>query len=110
MNAVLKKLLAFREERDWKQYHRPQNLAQSLVLEAAEVLEIFQWHSTEESLTQSQKEALSNELADVYNWVLLLAHDAGIDIEAAALQKIEHNAQKYPVEKARGSAKKYSEL
>lgn len=110
MNAVLKKLLAFREERDWKQYHRPQNLAKSLVLESAEVLEIFQWHSTEENLTPDQIQALRNELADVYNWVLLLAHDTGIDIEAAALQKIEQNAAKYPVAKARGSAKKYSEL
>jgi NTP pyrophosphatase (non-canonical NTP hydrolase) len=110
MNNVLQKLLAFREARNWVQYHKPQNLAQSLMLEAAEVLEIFQWTSTEDSLTNEQKEALSEELADVYNWVLLLSHDIGINIEEAALKKIDKNDKKYPVEKSHGSAKKYTKL
>lgn len=80
------------------------------MLEAAEVLEIFQWTSTEDSLTNEQKEALSEELADVYNWVLLLSHDIGINIEEAALKKIDKNDKKYPVEKSHGSAKKYTKL
>jgi NTP pyrophosphatase (non-canonical NTP hydrolase) len=91
-------------------YNKPQNIAQSLVLEAAEVLEVFQWQSTEDALTDKQKAEISEELADVYNWVLVLSHDLGIDIEAAALKKIEKNGKKYPIEKSKGIAKKYTQL
>jgi NTP pyrophosphatase (non-canonical NTP hydrolase) len=97
MHQVLQQLLKFQSDRNWKQFNTPQNLAKSLVLEAAEVLEIFQWKEGSE-LSEEEKAALADELADVYNWVILLSHDLGIDIEAEALKKIEKNAKKYPVE------------
>lgn len=109
MNKVLEKLLEFQEERDWKQYNTPQNIAKSMVLEAAEVLEIFQW-KTNSDLSPEEMEHLSEELADVYNWIVLLSHDLGIDIEEVALKKIKDNAKKYPAELVKGSSKKYTEL
>lgn len=110
MNPVLAKLLQFRKDRDWEQFHSPQNIAQSIVLEAAEVLEIFQWKRTDAPLTKKEKEQLGEEMADVYNWLLLLSHDLEIDLEKTALKKIVKNSKKYPVEKSKGKAKKYTEL
>lgn len=107
--TVLKKLLHFRNERDWKQFHTPQNIAKSIVLEAAEVLEIFQWEVSGK-LTAKKKSHLAQELADVYNWVLLLSHDLEIDIDVEALRKIALNDKLYPIEKVKGKSKKYTEL
>jgi len=109
MYPILKKLLEFREKRDWVKFHKPQNIAKSIVLESAEILEIFQW-KTDDSLTQEEKQAVGEEMADVYNWLILLAHDLDIDLEKTALQKIEKNEKKYPVEKSRGKATKYTKL
>jgi NTP pyrophosphatase (non-canonical NTP hydrolase) len=102
----------FREERDWKQFHNPKDQALSLSLEAAELLELMQWRNGTE-LTKhlrANRERVGEELADVLGWVLLLAHDLEIDLADAFRKKIELNAKKYPVEKAKGSAKKYTEL
>ncbi|MEX0896261.1 MAG: nucleotide pyrophosphohydrolase [Patescibacteria group bacterium] len=109
MTKVLQQLLSFREARDWKQFHSPENIAKSIVLEAAEVLEVFQWKKSA-TLTKNEKKQLAEEMADVYNWLQLLAHDLDIDLETEALKKIKKNQEKYPVEKSRGKAKKYTEL
>ncbi len=104
--------LQFREERDWKQFHNPKELAMSLVLEAAEVLELMQWRSGEALVRELEKDktALADELADVMHSVLLLSHDMGIDLAEAYRAKMAKNREKYPVDKARGLALKYTEL
>jgi len=106
------KILAFRDERDWEQFHTPKNLAISLSLEASEVLEHFQWKTDEEvkEYIKTHKEEIGDELGDVFNYLLLLAHATDIDIIEAAENKIVKSAQKYPIDKAKGSAKKYNEL
>lgn len=112
LNQLQKILSRFREERDWKQFHNPKDSGISLVLEATEVLEHFQWKNTEEINQHlvNHKDAVGEELADVLYWVLLLSLDLKIDLESAFLEKMKKNAQKYPVEKARGNHKKYTEL
>lgn len=109
MNDHLEKILLFQKERDWKQYHTPKNLAISLSLEAAEILELFQW-TDDNKLPDGKKEKLSQELADVYAYILLLAHETGIDLSSAFYEKIKINNAKYPVEKSKGNAKKYTEF
>lgn len=105
-------MLRFRDERNWAQFHNPKDVALSLSLEAAELLELMQWKSGTELLNHLKinRELLADELADVLGWVLLLAHDQGIDMNEAVKSKLLKNAVKYPVEKARGVAKKYTEL
>ena len=106
------KIVEFRDQRNWKQFHNPKDLAISLSLEAAEVLEHFQWKSPEEiakHLTDN-KDEVAEELADVLYWILLMAHDLDVDIIAASEQKMIKNDQKYPVHKASGNHKKYTEL
>jgi NTP pyrophosphatase (non-canonical NTP hydrolase) len=104
------RLLKFREDRDWKQFHNAKDQILSLCLEAAEVLELVQWrngHQMQQHLTES-KGQLADELADVLGWVLLIAHDQGIDLKEAMHRKIEKNESKYPVEQAKGRADKYT--
>lgn len=105
-------IIKHRDARDWKQFHNPKDVAMSLVLEAGEVLEHFQWKNKEEieEYVKTHKEHIGEELADVLYWVLLLGHDLGIDIKSAFTRKMEINEKKYPVEKAKGSHKKYTEL
>jgi NTP pyrophosphatase (non-canonical NTP hydrolase) len=100
----------FRDERDWKQFHNPKDLAISLNLEAAEVLEHFQWKSPQEieNHIKANKADIGEELADVLYWVLLLSHDLNIDLADAFEQKMLQNSAKYPVEKAKGSHAKYT--
>ena len=108
------KLLEFRDERDWRQFHSLKNLILSLNLEASELLEITQWKSEEqiENLIGDREftDRAEEECADVLLYLLLVAERAGIDLVSAAHKKIEKNGQKYPVEKARGSARKYTDL
>ena|SRR5947209_7813073 len=105
-------VLKFRDERNWRQFHNPKDVALSLALEAAELLELTQWRNGEELKAHlaANREALGDELSDILGWVLVFAHDQGIDLAQAFKRKIEKNAQKYPVEKARGVAKKYTDL
>ncbi len=112
LEAVKNKLLLFRKERDWKKFHKPKDLAISLVLEANEVLEHFQWKTDEEieKYVKEHKDEVSEELADVFNWAILMAHDLKIDIIKSSFKKIDKNSKKYPVDKTKGSYKKYSEL
>lgn len=112
INQITSAITKFRDDRDWKQFHTPKDVALSLVLEASEVLELMQWkngQALDDSLAE-KREALGDELADVLYYTLLLAHDQGIDIEAAFARKMERNAAKYPVELAKGSSAKYTEL
>jgi len=96
----------FTEERDWDQFHNPKDLAIALSVEASELLEAFLWKKPEEARVEKIKE----ELADVINYSLLLASKYGLDVSEIVMDKLRRNAEKYPVEKARGSAKKYNEL
>ena len=105
-------LRTFAADRDWDQFHSPKNLASALAVEAAELLENFQWLTEAES-QQLQPEALAAvraEVADVLLYLIRISDKLGIDLIAAANAKIVLNAKKYPVEKARGNSKKYSEL
>lgn len=104
-------LLAFRDARDWKQFHNPKDQALSLVLEASELLELTQWKNGDELLAhlRSRREQLADELIDVLGWVLLIAHDQQIDLHEAFARKLAANERKYPAEQVRGSAAKYTE-
>jgi NTP pyrophosphatase (non-canonical NTP hydrolase) len=112
LDDLTKLVLEFREERDWKQFHNPKDMALSLSLEAGEVMELMQWRNGAEldEHLRASKERLGEELADVLGWLLLLAHDQQIDLGEAFEKKIELNKRKYPVDKARGSSRKYDEL
>lgn len=112
IKELTEKLAAFRDERDWKQFHNPKDCAISLLLEAAEVLEHFQWKSKEEmeKYIMTNKTDIGEELADVLHWVLLMSHDLNIDVFDVLEKKIAKDAEKYPVEKAKGKNKKYTEL
>lgn len=112
LTALLTLIRQFALERDWEQFNSPKNLACSLTIEAAEVLEHFQWLSDSQSreLPADKVQAVALEAADVLLYLLNLTDKLGIDLVAAAHRKLLINAQKYPVELARGSSKKYTEL
>lgn len=102
----------FAAERDWDQFHSPKNLASAMTVEAAELLEHFQWLTEEQSRTLSEEKRIkiAEELADVLIYLVRLADKLDVDLLAAAQRKLTLNAKKYPVDKARGSSKKYTEL
>jgi len=107
--ALTRKIVLFRDARNWKQFHNPKDVAISLSLEAAELLEHFQWKNPKE-IAAHIKTDIAEELADVLYWVLLLGHDLKIDVLNALDQKIKKNAKKYPVSKAKGRHTKYNRL
>lgn len=111
---LTRKLLVFRDERDWSRFHTLKNLLLSLSLEAAELLELAQWRSDAELdaliADPAFRARLGEECADVFLYLLLVCERAGIDLGREALAKIERNAEKYPADKARGKATKYTEL
>ncbi len=109
MRKLLKNILKFRDQRDWKQFHLPKNLAISLSLEASEVLELFQWSKTND-LPKGKERELEEELADVYYWLILLAHQYNVDLDKALDNKMKKNAKHYPINKAKGKADKYTKL
>ena len=106
---TINKVLAFRDERDWKQYHTPKDLAISLSLEAAELLEVFQWSGADLECRERLPE-LREELADVVMYAVLLSDRLGLDLDEIVLEKLRRNAEKYPAEKARGRKEKYTRL
>lgn len=110
--ALAMRLRQFAAERDWEQFHAPKNLAMALAVEAAELMEPFQWRSVadSETLDESTQEAVALELADVLLYTVRLADRLGIDLNAAAWRKIALNEQRYPADKARGHSRKYTEL
>lgn len=99
----------FRDEREWRQFHNPKDLAISISLEASELLEDFQWISSEKAL-EKNFENIKEELADILIYSLMFASELDLDIEEIILKKLEKNGQKYPVEKSKGSNKKYVEF
>lgn len=96
IKELQEKMVKFRDQRDWKQFHNPKDMAVSLTLEAAELLEHFQWKSIE-------------EMADIFYWVLLMGHDFQIDLIKSFNKKMRQNAKKYPVKKAKGKHSKYTD-
>jgi len=112
INKITEKIKKFRDERDWLQFHNHKDMALSLVLEAAEVLEHFQWKSPDEVADHGEKhkDEISEELADVAMYLFELADNLGIDLKKAIESKLKKNACKYPVEKAKGKHTKYNKL
>jgi NTP pyrophosphatase (non-canonical NTP hydrolase) len=106
IEEIMQVLLKFRNERDWGQFHNPKDLALALSIEAAELNEAFLWKKSEEADMDKVRE----ELADVFAYALLLAHRCGLDVNEIVKAKVAKNEEKYPVEKSKGSAKKYTEL
>jgi NTP pyrophosphatase (non-canonical NTP hydrolase) len=101
---LLEKILKFRDERDWKQFHSPKNLAMSIAIEAAELMEVFQWQNAvpAEEVEAADRAKAKEEIADVAIYLMLLAHDLDIDLSGAVTEKIGRNVEKYPAEKYRG--------
>ncbi len=106
MKKVIQELIKFRNERDWEQFHNPKDLAVAINVEAGELLELFLWKEAKDA----KKEKVREELADVFAFALLLAEKYDFDVEEIILDKIKKNGIKYPIEKSKGTAKKYSEL
>lgn len=104
-DETIKRIIKFTQERDWDQFHSPGNLAKSIAIESGELLECFQWSDKD-----YKREDVAEELADVINYCVLLADKTGMDIDEIVNQKIDKNEKKYPVEKAKGTSKKYTEL
>ena len=106
---TIKQILKFRDDRDWKQFHNPKDLAISISLEAAELLEVFQWSGTDVS-NEGKQEKIKEELADVLHYCVLMADACGLDIDASVQEKSKVNNEKYPVSKAKGKKEKYNKL
>lgn len=104
MKEITEKIIKFNNERDWDQFHAPENLAKSIVIEAGELLECFQWNN------EYNKKDVCDELADVVNYCILLADKLDVRIEDIVLDKLEKNAEKYPIDKAKGTSSKYNKL
>ena len=108
-DETIRRVLKFRDDRDWRQFHTPKDLAVSLTLEAAELLEVFQW-SGRDLECRDKLERIREELADVLSYCVLMADVCGLDLDEILREKVAKNEAKYPVEKARGRADKYTEL
>lgn len=106
IKEITNKLIEFRNERDWEQFHNPKDLALAINIEAGELLELFLWKNANDA----NKDKVKEELADVFAFAFLLADKYCFDIKDIVLEKIRKNGEKYPVEKAKGTAKKYNEL
>ena len=112
LDQMTRRVVGFRAEREWEQFHNPKDQFLSLVLEATELMELAQWRHGEalDAHLSENAEAVEDELCDVLGWVLLIAHDRGIDLPAAFERKMRKNEAKYPVELAKGRATKYRDL
>ncbi|MEE0965956.1 MAG: nucleotide pyrophosphohydrolase [Bacilli bacterium] len=108
-NETIEQVLKFRDDRDWKQFHNPKDLAISISLEAAELLEVFQWSGTNLS-NEGKQDKIREELADVVNYCILMADVCGLDLDEIVQEKVKINNKKYPVDKAKGKSDKYTEL
>lgn len=106
IQEIITALLKFRNERDWEQFHNPKDLAIAINVEAGELLETFLWKNANEA----KEEKIKEELADVFAFAFLLAEKYNFDVKEIVFEKIKRNAEKYPIEKAKGTAKKYNEL
>ncbi|MBC8269428.1 MAG: nucleotide pyrophosphohydrolase [Rhodospirillaceae bacterium] len=112
--SLTERLMAFRDARDWRQFQSLKNLIVSLNLEAAEMLELTQWKMDEEVENSMENrefiDKLTHEMADIFIYLLMISERTGVDLMKAASDKIEHNATKYPINKSRGNARKYTDL
>lgn len=110
-NTLRDRLKAFAQERDWEQFHSPKNLAMALIVEAAELLEHFQWLTPEqsESLAEDKRREVELEMADIFIYLMRMCERLDVDLLKVVEDKIKMNAEKYPADKVRGSAKKYSD-
>ena len=108
-DETIQRVLKFRDDRDWRQFHTPKDLAISMSLEAAELLELFQWSGADLECP-GNRDKLREELADVLSYCILMADVCGLDLDEIMNEKVTKNEAKYPVEKARGNAAKYTEL
>lgn len=106
MEEITEALIKFRNERDWEQFHNPKDLALAINVEAGELLELFLWKNA----TDANPEKVKEELADVFAFAFLLAEKYKFDVKEIILEKIKRNGEKYPVDKSKGTAKKYNEL
>jgi NTP pyrophosphatase (non-canonical NTP hydrolase) len=109
IEEMMNKLLQFRDARDWKQFHKPKDLSAAIAIEAGELQELFLWKGDRE-VAQVDRERVAEELADIFAYALLLAGHYDFDVKEIVMNKVAKNGEKYPVEKARGKADKYSEL
>lgn len=109
MDELEKKINEFRDERDWRQFHNEKDLAISISLEASELLELFQWSSSEEVIHTKHSE-IEDELADVIIYSMMLASNLNINVEEIILNKLKKNNEKYPVEKSKGNKEKYTDF
>ena len=112
LGLLTQKIIEFRDKRDWKQFHNPKDVSLSLVLEAGEVMEHFQWKSAKEmgEYIKANKNEIGEELADVLYWILLMSHDLRINILDALEKKIKKNEDKYPIGRVKGKHTKYNKL
>ena len=112
LQQVIDRIRKFRDERDWMQFHHPKDMAAGIAIEAAELMELFLWKSEQEQaeIVETKREQIAEELADIGMFLIELADNLDIDLLDAIEAKIEKNAKKYPVEKARGRSDKYTEL
>lgn len=109
IKELTEKVVSFREARNWKKFHNPKDMAISISLEAAELLEVFQWSGTDVAVdTDNKLEKVREELADILIYAFLMGNDLGLDISEIVSNKIDENNRKYPVEKAYGKADKYT--
>lgn len=106
---TINEVLKFRDDRNWKQFHNPKDLAISISLEAAELLEVFQW-SAADVMCENKLDKIKEELADVVNYCILMADACGLDLDEIVSEKVKRNNEKYPVEKVFGSKEKYTQL
>jgi len=106
---LIEKIIKFRDDRNWSQFHNPKDLAISISLEAAELLELFQWNNSKET-TENNYQELQDELADILIYCTLMADKLDIDLDKAVMKKLEKNEKKYPVEKSYNSKEKYDQL
>jgi dCTP diphosphatase len=112
LDKIIQRIIQFRDDRDWLQYHDPKNLVQAISIEAAELQEIFLWLTTEESkdLTPEKVQKVKDELADIFIFMTYLSDHFGINLLEAIKNKLKKNEVKYPVEKSKGSSKKYDQF
>ncbi len=106
MKEIIQELVKFRNDRDWEQFHNPKDLALAISIESSELLELFLWKKEDEANMEKVKE----ELADVFAFAFLLADKYKLDVKEIVLEKIKKNGEKYPIDKAKGTSKKYDEL
>lgn len=105
MDELIERIIQFRDERDWKQFHDPKDLALSISLESSELLELFQWKNSQQAIEQNYSD-MQDEIADILIYTLTLVHDLNIDVKDAILQKINKNAVKYPISSSKGNSQK----